>query len=562
MKKLLSVLLSLALMCALLPGALADGEVAVSDMEGLYAALDAASPGGVITLKAGEYSPRGGVLTVKTPVTLRAEGEVKFSGAVVFDLSGATSGSTAAVEGVSFVSVTGQDTAVTLKSGGRCVLRLSGCAFSDWIYGAAIASGCTGCKLSVIDCDFSDTFCAMSVCVEGGNAVRDFVYTGCGLYQYRKFDDDHDAYYYSYAHTGALDPDFSREDYSPASKIDPAWPCVARIGDRFYPTLDAALRAAKSGDTVLAMLDCTTGGTAKSGVTLDVREGVAINADIVNNGKIVNRGTIRSVTGEGESQTLVRAQSEPEGLDVRVTDTAGRVYEPVKYTQDYYLAPGVYNFSFTGRGYYSTLVPETVTAEESVTVSAKPDQKLSFSDVSRDDWFYNDVFAAYVNGWMDGVSTASFAPNGGVTRAMAVTTLYRIAGEPSMPDANWGYPYADVNADSWYTTPVYWARLEGVADGVTSESFAPDGALTREQLAVMLYRYMDYAKVAAPSPADALKSFPDSSSVSAWALDAMRWAAGAGVITGTDGGRLDPQGAVTRAQLAAMLLRAMRTTAG
>ncbi len=563
MKKLLSVILALAIACSLAPGALADGgQTRVTGMDGLRDALDAAAPGDEIVLAPGEYTPSGGVLTVKTPVSLRGEtggGSVVFNGALVFDLGAARSGASATVSGVSFRAVDGQDAAVTLKSGNRCVLNLRSCGFDGWLYGAAIAPGCSGCRLSVIDCGFAGTFCAMSVSAENGNAVQDFTFTGAGLYEYRKYDKTHDAYYYSYAYTGALDPDYSRADFAPDGAAEPVWPCVARIGGKFYPTLDAALRAAVSGDTVYAMLDCTTGGTVKSGVTLDVREGVTIAADIVNNGSIVNRGSIRSVSGEGGSRTLVRAVSEPAGLTVRVTDTAGRVYEPVEYTSDYYLVPGRYTFTFSGRGYYTTTVAQEVGAAASATVTAKPGQKLSFSDVGSGDWFYDDVFSVYTLGWMDGVSDVSFAPDSPVTRAMAVTTIWRVAGEPELPDANWGYPYADVDASGWYAEPVYWARLNGIADGTGGETFEPSSNLTREQLAVMLYRFMAYSKVAAPSPADALNGFPDAGAVSSWALDAMRWCAEYGIITGSDGGRLDPQGAVTRAQLAAMLLRAGRT---
>ena len=561
MKKLLSVLLALALMCALLPSALADGEgLRAANMDELREALDAASAGDVITLEPGEYAPEGGILTVKTPVTLRGEGEVKFTGALAFELGDAASGSTAGVQGIDFAAVDGRDAAVALKSGSKCVLSVHDCDFSGWLYGTAIAPDCSGCKLSVINCGFADTFCAMSVSVENGNAVRDFTFTGAGLYEYRKYDAEHDTYYYSYAYRGGVAPGFNG-DFTPEGSARPVWPCVARIGDKFYPTLDAALRAAVSGDTVYAMLDCTTGGTVKSGVTLDVREGVTIAADISNEGALVNRGKIRSVSGEGESLTLVRAQSEPEGLAVRVTDTAGRAYEPDDYG-DYYLAPGAYRFTFSGRGYYTTTAAQDVSAAETVTVTAKPDQKLSFSDVGSGDWFYDDVFSVYVKGWMEGVSDVSFAPDVPVTRAMAVTTIWRVAGEPDMPASDWGYPYADVDAGSWYAVPVYWARLNKIADGTAAETFEPSAQLTREQLAVMLYRFMEYSNDAAPSPADALDGFPDADSVSSWALDAMRWCAEYGIISGTDGGRLDPQGSVTRAQLAAMLLRATRTMGG
>lgn len=224
MKKLLSVLLALALMCALLPSALADGVgLWAANMDELREALDAASAGDVITLEPGEYAPEGGILTVKMPVTLRGEGEVKFTGALAFELGDAASGSTAEVQGIDFAAVDGRDAAVALKSGSKCVLSVHDCDFSGWLYGTAIAPDCSGCKLSVINCGFADTFCAMSVSVENGNAVRDFTFTGAGLYEYRKYDAEHDAYYYSYAYRGGVAPGFNG-DFTPEGSAGPSGP--------------------------------------------------------------------------------------------------------------------------------------------------------------------------------------------------------------------------------------------------------------------------------------------------------------------------------------------------
>ena len=105
------------------------------------------------------------------------------------------------------------------------------------------------------------------------------------------------------------------------------------------------------------------------------------------------------------------------------------------------------------------------------------------------DWFYEAVQYVYDKGMMTGVSADRFAPASTTTRGMIVTILYRLAGSPDIEDENWGYPYVDVDANAYYGTAVYWARLNGIASGYSDERFGPDDAITREQLAVMLYRF-------------------------------------------------------------------------
>ena len=172
-----------------------------------------------------------------------------------------------------------------------------------------------------------------------------------------------------------------------------------------------------------------------------------------------------------------------------------------------------------------------------------------FTDVPNDAWYAEAVSWAQANGIMDGVSEGSFAPDGAVTRAMLVTILYRLSGSPDMPESDWGYAYEDVDASAWYAAAVYWARMNGVADGVSDTQFDPDGDITREQLVTMLYRY-------AGSPAtEYVLDYPDTAQVSAYATDAMRWAVENGIINGTSDGMLDPYGAATRSQMAAIVMR-------
>lgn len=155
-------------------------------------------------------------------------------------------------------------------------------------------------------------------------------------------------------------------------------------------------------------------------------------------------------------------------------------------------------------------------------------------------------------GLFNGTSETTFDPEGAMTRSMLVSVLYRAAGEPAMPESNWGYPYADVDAETYYATAVYWARLGGIAGGYDDGNFGPDDPITREQLAVMLWKY-----AGSHAPDGTLNRFDDANMASPWALDALRWAVEQGILTGKGGGILDPQGRATRAEVAAMLMRYM-----
>ena len=179
---------------------------------------------------------------------------------------------------------------------------------------------------------------------------------------------------------------------------------------------------------------------------------------------------------------------------------------------------------------------------------------LPFTDVSAGDWFYEAVQFVYENGLMDGVAGNLFVPNATLNRAMAVTILYRLEGSPDLDGENLGYPFADVDGDAWYGDAVYWARCNGIVDGVENNHFDPTGSLTREQMATVLYRYAQY-KGADVSASGDLSGFADSANVSAWAVDAVKWAVGSGLVNGVEGNALAPQGTSTRAQTAAILAR-------
>ena len=178
-----------------------------------------------------------------------------------------------------------------------------------------------------------------------------------------------------------------------------------------------------------------------------------------------------------------------------------------------------------------------------------------FSDVPAGAWFADAVEYVSQNGMMNGTSSNRFSPNDSTNRAMIATILYRLEGEPDISRENLGYPFADVDADAYYGMPVYWARLNGVVNGVSSTQFAPNDAITREQLAAILYRYAGYKGYDTSTGGMSLAAYTDANRISSYALTAMRWANGEGLITGKTSTTLDPKGTATRAEVATILMR-------
>ena len=176
---------------------------------------------------------------------------------------------------------------------------------------------------------------------------------------------------------------------------------------------------------------------------------------------------------------------------------------------------------------------------------------LRFDDVSRSDWFYDDVRYVYENGIMDGTGAYRFAPNAQLTRAMIVTILYRMDGSPAVSGAS---VFTDADSGMWYGKAVAWAAANGIVNGYGSGRFGPNDPVTREQLAAILYRYTAYRKASTASNGDNLASFSDLGTVSGYALESMNWAVGAGLLKGANG-KLDPKANATRAQVAAIIHR-------
>ena len=207
---------------------------------------------------------------------------------------------------------------------------------------------------------------------------------------------------------------------------------------------------------------------------------------------------------------------------------------------------------FYARWQKTVLPPPPVTPGTPVT-PARPAAPvgLPFADVSGSDWFYNDVRYVYEKGIMDGTGADRFSPNAPLTRAMIVTILYRMAGSPSVSGSS---DFTDVAAGKWFAKAVAWAAANGIVNGYGSGLFGPNDPVTREQLAAILYRYAVYGGMTAVTLEENLGSFADTAQLSAYAIQAMNWAVGQGLINGS-GSNLVPKAQATRAQVAAIIHR-------
>lgn len=176
---------------------------------------------------------------------------------------------------------------------------------------------------------------------------------------------------------------------------------------------------------------------------------------------------------------------------------------------------------------------------------------LPFADVPSGSWYYDDVAYVYDTGLMTGLTATAFGPNLSTTRGMIVTILWRMENEPA---AKHGCPFADVRRGSYYEQAIAWASENGIVTGFDASTFAPDRAITREQLAAILFRFAAYRGMDAVTLRENLSSFQDQAAISAYAVSALNWAVGEGLMQGT-GDKLEPTGSATRAQVAAMLRR-------
>ncbi len=252
------------------------------------------------------------------------------------------------------------------------------------------------------------------------------------------------------------------------------------------------------------------------------------------------------VPGSGSSLCTLHFETNggSELKDLRVA--AGTTVDLSKYVTE--------KTGFAFAGWYAdkelTKALDTVKVTGYTTVYAK--WACPFVDVTEKDWFYGDVMSMYEKGLMSGTSSNMFSPYLTTTRGMIVTILYRMEGSPAVSGAS---SFQDVKADAYYNNAVIWAAANGIVTGVSSTQFCPDNAITREQFAAILFRYAQYKGMDAVTIEENLAAFPDGGSVSGYAVSAMNWAVGAGLLRGDASGLLMPKGEANRAQAAAMLNR-------
>lgn len=179
---------------------------------------------------------------------------------------------------------------------------------------------------------------------------------------------------------------------------------------------------------------------------------------------------------------------------------------------------------------------------------------LPFVDIEEGKWYYPSVEYAVDNGLFNGVDSTHFAPDRAMSRAMLVSVLYRMEGSPAVSG---NMPFGDVAGERYYYSAVLWASQNGIVNGVSADSFAPDDVITREQMAAILYRYASYKGYDTSAVAN-LITYPDAMEISSYAVTALSWANAEGLITGTTSGEqvlLNPKGEATRAQVATILMR-------
>ncbi|MCF0123996.1 MAG: S-layer homology domain-containing protein, partial [Ruminiclostridium sp.] len=217
----------------------------------------------------------------------------------------------------------------------------------------------------------------------------------------------------------------------------------------------------------------------------------------------------------------------------------------------------VFTKSTTLYAHWTAIVPgEPLVPVDPVDPVDPIDPCAKFTDVDRGAWYHNAVDYVLVSGLMKGISPTLFAPDGNLSRAMLVTILWRITGEPVV---NYALTFSDVPEGTWYTEAVRWAASEGIVKGYGDGTFGPNDPVTREQLATILYRYEQVVKGGGfTGDWEFPLNFSDADKVSPWAEEGMKWCVMEGIISGKGGGILDPQGYATRVEAAQMIMKYMQ----
>lgn len=283
-----------------------------------------------------------------------------------------------------------------------------------------------------------------------------------------------------------------------------------------------------NGDTYTVSRQ-SSGGPGSSGGSISTPTTYAVNVNAATNGavaadkKTASKGTTVTVTASPSKGYVVDAVKvvDKDGKDVAVTEKDGK--------------------------YVFTMPASAVTVTGSFKAETPAPVALPFTDVKSGNWFYDAVKYAYAQGLMTGTSATTFAPNGTMNRAMIVTVMYRLEKSPAVTGAS---KFTDVPAGQWYSDAVAWAAANKIVNGYDETTFGPMNAVTREQMAAILFRYEQYKGLENVTLEENLNRFPDQNKISAYAIPALQWAVGQKIINGNADGTLDPTGTATRAQVA------------
>lgn len=366
---------------------------------------------------------------------------------------------------------------------------------------------------------------------------------------------------------------------------------VAKIDDVAYATLQAAVNEVTGGQTITLVGTLTAeqmtatvnepksfivnyGENTATGVNITAASGLKFESDPAIDEKaktitytVISDGSLPPTEEEGGSSggsgsttyavsvntaangtVSVSPRNASKGATVTITVTPNEGY--VLGTLTATDANGdTISLTNAGNGKYTFTMPSSKVTI-SATFVAESEQELPFTDVASGEWYYEAVQYVYNNELMNGMSATTFEPNSTTTRGMIVTMLYRLENEPTAASAG----FSDVAAGQWYTDAVNWAAANNIVNGYGDGQFGPTDTITREQMMAILYRYAQYKGYDVTASAD-LSAYTDAANISSYAVSAMQWAVGEGLINGITDTTLVPGGSATRAQVAAILMR-------
>ena len=350
---------------------------------------------------------------------------------------------------------------------------------------------------------------------------------------------------------------------------------VAEVNGNAYKTLQEAANAAKDGDEITVIqnknLDLTFTTTKSVKVTNKTNDKITVkfngtNKDVAkdatetfsytksssgssSSGKTTYKVTTSAVNNAGVNASPSSAEK---GATITITLSPDKGYKLDKLTVTDGSGKTVSTVKKSDTVYTFTMPASAVKVGVSYVKATETPSKTKFNDVSANDWFASAVDYVTGKGMMNGTADNTFSPKANTTRGMVVTVLYRLENQPSTSAAS----FTDVASGAYYANAVAWANANGIVSGYGSGKFGPNDKVTREQLAAILYRYAQYKKYDVSVGEDTnILSYDDAQSISTYAIPAIQWACGAGVVTGKSGSKLDPKGNATRAEVAAMLMR-------